>query len=96
MNMPLRHGPAGFWMPKLKNRQKLRRAAVKAQKGKCIYCGCLFSDHNRPTLEHITPRCKGGKDTFENTCASCFDCNSARGASNHYAFMRHRQQPVIQ
>lgn len=37
----------------------------------CSYCG----DNNATTVDHIFPRSRGGKDTWENTCAACQPCN---------------------
>lgn len=44
---------------------------------KCIYCGV---DVTRDTaeLEHILPRSRGGKTTWENTGTSCHDCNNRK------------------
>ena len=42
----------------------------------CSYCG---ADNVRLTIDHITPKSKGGKSTFENTTASCRPCNNKKG-----------------
>lgn len=31
------------------------------------------------TIDHVVPRSRGGKTTWKNVCASCKDCNSAKG-----------------
>jgi 5-methylcytosine-specific restriction endonuclease McrA len=42
----------------------------------CQYCG----KHSRDlTLDHIIPRSKGGKSTWENLVASCKACNGKKG-----------------
>lgn len=38
---------------------------------KCYYCGARGN-----TVDHVIPRSKGGKSTWENLIASCFPCNS--------------------
>lgn len=44
----------------------------------CRYCGKeLGSDEL--TLDHILPRSKGGRNTWENLACACFPCNSRKG-----------------
>lgn len=43
---------------------------------KCAYCGI---DNVRLTIDHIVPKARGGKSTFENCVASCKPCNSRKG-----------------
>lgn len=43
---------------------------------RCAYCG---STCGRLTVDHIIPRSRGGKNTFENCVASCRPCNSRKG-----------------
>jgi len=40
----------------------------------CQYCGRHFP-YNRLTLDHVFPRSRGGKLTWENTVACCSNCN---------------------
>jgi len=42
----------------------------------CLYCGKKISN---PTLDHIIPKSKGGKSTFENLATSCVECNQKKG-----------------
>jgi 5-methylcytosine-specific restriction endonuclease McrA len=43
---------------------------------RCMYCG----DTNvRLTIDHLIPKAKGGKSTFENCVTSCKRCNSRKG-----------------
>ncbi len=44
---------------------------------KCLYCG---SKEGKLTIDHIIPRSRGGKDTFENCVASCRRCNNKKGS----------------
>ena len=39
---------------------------MKIQKGKCVHCGLTFRDGDSWEVDHIIPRSKGGKDTYEN------------------------------
>lgn len=43
---------------------------------KCAYCG---KEGKRLTIDHIIPKVKGGKSTFENTVTSCKPCNNKKG-----------------
>jgi len=45
---------------------------------KCTYCG---ADNVRLTIDHIVPKSKGGKSTFENTVAACKPCNNKKGSN---------------
>lgn len=40
----------------------------------CAYCG-EFGD----TIDHIIPKSRGGRSTWGNLVASCFDCNGRKG-----------------
>lgn len=43
----------------------------------CVYCG--EDDARAMTIDHILPKSKGGKDTFENCVTACKPCNSKKG-----------------
>lgn len=43
----------------------------------CGYCGCRQS---KLTVDHILPKSRGGKDTFENCVACCRECNNRKGS----------------
>ena len=40
----------------------------------CQYCGVKFPSHHL-TLDHVIPRFLGGKTTWNNSVASCEECN---------------------
>ena len=40
---------------------------------KCVYCGEYHK--NAMSLDHVIPKSKGGKDTFENLVTCCMPCN---------------------
>jgi 5-methylcytosine-specific restriction endonuclease McrA len=44
----------------------------------CVYCG---EQNARFTIDHVTPKSKGGKSTFENCVTSCKSCNNKKGDS---------------
>jgi hypothetical protein len=39
-----------------------------------MYCGKNVKGH--PTIDHVIPRSRGGKDEFENVVTSCAECNT--------------------
>lgn len=43
----------------------------------CQYCG--KKNLKSPELEHIVPKSKGGKNTFENCVCACKECNRFKG-----------------
>lgn len=44
----------------------------------CQYCRKLF-DQKHLTMEHVQPRCRGGKTTWTNISCACTSCNTAKG-----------------
>lgn len=47
----------------------------KRDENKCQYCGSTRG----LTLDHVIPRSKGGKDTWENLVVACSSCNTKKG-----------------
>jgi 5-methylcytosine-specific restriction endonuclease McrA len=43
---------------------------------RCAYCG---GQKDRLSIDHIIPRSRGGKTTFENCVAACKSCNLRKG-----------------
>jgi 5-methylcytosine-specific restriction endonuclease McrA len=44
---------------------------------KCVYCGLHFSERQL-TLDHVIPRSRGGKSTYENLVTCCWPCNKKK------------------
>ncbi len=42
----------------------------------CQYCG---KQKQRMTIDHVIPKEKGGKDTWENLVCACEECNAKKG-----------------
>jgi 5-methylcytosine-specific restriction endonuclease McrA len=42
----------------------------------CMYCG---TREGKMTVDHIVPRLRGGKDTWENLICACHPCNNRKG-----------------
>lgn len=56
----------------LKNKYLFRRDDYR-----CLYCGHSF-DHASLTRDHVTPKSKGGRDTFHNLVSCCIPCNQRK------------------
>lgn len=53
-----------------------RRNILKRDDYRCQYCA---KQATPLTLDHIVPKNKGGKDSWENLVASCSKCNTRKG-----------------
>jgi 5-methylcytosine-specific restriction endonuclease McrA len=53
-----------------------KRNVIVRDNHTCAYCGVKT---NKLTIDHVIPRSKGGKSTFENCVAACRDCNNKKG-----------------
>jgi 5-methylcytosine-specific restriction endonuclease McrA len=69
----------------LKYRAVPRRLHTVSRKGimvrdgfTCQYCRTFLSAA-KLTLDHVTPRSRGGKSTWENLVACCYQCNNRKG-----------------
>ncbi|MBF4571265.1 HNH endonuclease [Herbiconiux sp. VKM Ac-1786] len=51
-----------------------RRGVLRRDSQRCGYCGASAS-----TIDHVQPRSRGGKDTWENLVACCLRCNNVKG-----------------
>ena len=57
--------------------KRMWRESIKARDGhKCVYCG---STENL-TIDHVTPKSKGGIDHADNCVTACRPCNQAKGS----------------
>ncbi|MBB2975004.1 5-methylcytosine-specific restriction endonuclease McrA [Microbacterium endophyticum] len=51
-----------------------RRGVLRRDAHRCAYCGKAAS-----TIDHVMPRSRGGKGTWENLVACCLRCNNLKG-----------------
>mgnify|MGYP003654010108 FL=1 len=58
----------------------------------CQYCKQMFS-YKDLTLDHVVPKSKGGKLTWENTVTACRKCNNQKGNHTHIKPYRVPKQP---
>jgi predicted restriction endonuclease len=61
-------------------KRKWRQSIKEKWNYECAYCGC---DENL-TLDHITPRSKGGSDRLTNILCACKECNKSKGHQKWY------------
>lgn len=61
-------------------RRKWRQSIKEKWNYQCAYCG---SEKNL-TLDHITPRSKGGSDRVTNVLCACQECNISKGHRTWY------------
>ena len=54
-----------------------RRAIWLRDAGICQYCSKTVGRHEF-TLDHVVPRCRGGKTTWSNTVVACRSCNQRK------------------
>ncbi len=55
-----------------------RQNIFNRDKNRCAYC-LKHITSKKGTLDHVIPRAKGGKSTWENLVACCLDCNKRKG-----------------
>ena len=71
-----------------------RNNVFRRDKDKCQYCGNIF-EREELNLDHVIPRDRGGKTTWENIVCSCIKCNSRKANRlPHQAGMRLICKPV--
>jgi 5-methylcytosine-specific restriction endonuclease McrA len=51
-----------------------RRGVLRRDDNRCGYCGA-----HATTIDHVQPRSRGGKDSWENLVACCLRCNNLKG-----------------
>jgi 5-methylcytosine-specific restriction endonuclease McrA len=51
-----------------------RRGVLRRDSHRCAYCGTSAT-----TIDHVVPRSRGGRDSWENLVACCLRCNNAKG-----------------
>lgn len=51
-----------------------RRGVLRRDAHRCAYC-----NRSANTIDHVQPKSRGGKDTWENLVACCLKCNNIKG-----------------
>jgi 5-methylcytosine-specific restriction endonuclease McrA len=52
-----------------------RKNVMRRDRHTCQYCG----RRDKLTIDHVMPKSRGGKDTWENLATACVDCNNRKG-----------------
>jgi 5-methylcytosine-specific restriction endonuclease McrA len=59
--------------------KRMWRESIKAHYNhQCVYCG----SNSNLTLDHVRPRCRGGRNDASNLVAACRECNRSKGSSD--------------
>ena len=73
-----------------------RRGVLRRDNYICQYCGRVHAS-SELTLDHVLPRSRGGKNTWENVVAACKPCNHRKGnrlpAEAHMRLLRQPFRP---
>ena len=63
------------WVALHRNEVPLSKQNIfKRDNFECVYCG----NKKQLTLDHVVPRAKGGKDSWDNLVTACFKCNNEK------------------
>lgn len=75
----------------LRGRKLTRREVLLRDRYTCQYCGKVTKDL---TLDHVTPRHRGGRHSWDNIVAACIACNHRKaGRTPQEARMQLARQP---
>ena len=62
----------------IKTRKPNRKNIFIRDDGKCQYCNKTLT-YNKSTVDHVVPKSKAGRDTWENLVLCCTHCNTKKG-----------------
>jgi 5-methylcytosine-specific restriction endonuclease McrA len=72
-----------------------RRNVLARDEHRCQYCGKRLP-LSQLTLDHVTPKSRGGKSTWTNVVTACTPCNTKKGGRMPWeASMRLRKVPAV-
>ena len=79
-------------------RVKFSRLNIYTRDGfKCQFCGQRFESEDL-TFDHVIPRSRGGKTTWENIVTACVSCNKAKSdrtpAEAHMKLLKQPRKPA--
>jgi len=70
-----------------------RQRLLRRDEFRCQYCG-IQPPQSQLTIDHVVPRARGGRTSWENCVAACTRCNSHKGDRDfHHAGLRLQRQP---
>ena len=53
-----------------------RKNVIRRDQHRCQYCGVV---HKEMTVDHVLPKVRGGRDSWENLVCACMTCNTQKG-----------------
>src|SRR5439155_10228627 len=72
-----------------------RRNILARDENRCQYCGKRLPT-TQLSLDHVTPKSRGGKSTWTNVVAACNPCNTRKGGRMPWeASMKLRKVPAV-
>ena len=72
-----------------------RRNILARDENRCQYCGKKLPV-SKLTLDHVTPRSRGGKTSWTNVVTACTPCNTRKGGRMPWeASMKLRKPPAV-
>lgn len=67
-----------------------RKNVLRRDRFRCQYCGA----REKLTVDHVYPKSRGGRDTWDNLVAACTSCNNRKGnRTPEEARMKLRRKP---
>lgn len=72
-------------------RAKLRAKVFAKTEGKCFHCSAQLDQASAWEIDHLIPRSKGGRHTFDNMVPSCVRCNQDKSDTmpDDWSSLRH-------
>ena len=75
----VRDSPAGLSPYSAQQTRALSRKNILLRdRNTCQFCGRIFTAAEL-TLDHVVPRSRGGRSSWENLVACCYQCNNRKG-----------------
>lgn len=84
-----------YWSTRMGNHPEMpKREAtlLKRQKGKCTHCGLYFTETSVMEVDHIIPKSKGGRNTYDNLQLLHRHCHDEKTAADIAKELEHLQR----
>lgn len=88
-------------LPDRPRRDDTAASVVHRVSDRCSYCGCRLIAPERAaawqwgavrTVDHVTPKSRGGANSLDNMLPACARCNNRKGAMTLPEYRRHMQR----
>ena len=82
-----------------RNRRRTRALVAERDGSQCNYCRRPLSEDaedpdDRPTLDHVVPRSKRGRNLLRNLVLACRSCNCDKGNTDLAEWLATRHHPA--